>query len=252
MSEKHRFASSYDRPENTRLEEKLETYFEQSIGSTFEKLEDFPKYARRESLARFLYKAEVFQKVLDVQGSVVELGVLWGGGLMTFAKLSAIYEPLNYQRKIIGFDTFEGFTGISEKDAGGTSPHLKEGGLAIDSQADIERAIELYDENRFLNHLPKVELVKGDATKTIPRYLEENSHLVVSLLHLDVDVYEPTKSALEHLVPRMPKGAVIMFDELNTKLWPGETLAVLESFGLRNLRLQRVNYQTVASYAVLE
>ncbi len=252
MTDKHRFASSYDRPDSLDITDQIGDYFDQSLGSTFEKIENFPKYARREALARFLYKAEIFQKVLNVQGSIVELGVLWGGSLMSFAKLSAIYEPLNYQRKIIGFDTFSGFTKIAEQDSKGESPHLKVGGLAIDSEEDIQKSIDLYDQNRFLNHIDKVELVKGDATKTIPQYLEDNPHLVVSLLHLDVDVFEPTKVALDYLVPRMPKGAVIMFDELNTKLWPGETLAVLESVGLRNLRIERVGYQTVTSYAVLE
>lgn len=252
MSIKHQFASGNEKPEQTKHEEAVEEYFERSIGSVFEKLENFPKYVRRESLSRFLYKAEIFRKVLEVQGSVVEVGVLWGGGLMTMAKLSAIYEPLNYQRRIIGFDTFSGFPNLSEKDAGGKSRHLKVGGLAVDSKSDIEEAVELFDQNRFLNHLPKVELVRGDATETIPEYLKKNPHLVVSLLHLDVDIYEPTKVALEYLVPRMPKGAIIMFDELNVDLWPGETLAVLDSLGLKNLRIQRVNYQTVASYAVLE
>lgn len=252
MTDKNKFASSYEHASHSDLVDDIENYFHESLGSTYEKLENFPKYVNRESLARFLYKAEIFQKVLNVQGSVVELGVLWGGSLMSFAKLSAIYEPLNFQRQIIGFDTFSGFPNISEKDKKGTSPHMKVGGLAVDSLEDIERSVEIYNKNRFLNHIDKVELVKGDATKTIPQYLEDNPHLVVSLLHLDVDVFEPTKVALDHLVPRMPKGAVIMFDELNTKLWPGETLAVLESVGLRNLRIERVGYQTVTSYAVLE
>lgn len=252
MTDTHRFATGDERSEEVVHRANMERYFEESIGSTFEKLENFPKYVRRQALARFLYQSEVFRKVLDVHGSIVELGVLWGGGLLSFAKLSAIYEPYNTQRKIIGFDTFSGFASLAEQDSKGTSPHLKVGGLAVDSRADIERAVALHDENRFLNQIPQVELVKGDATQTIPQYLEDNPHTVVSLLNLDVDVYEPTKVALELLVPRMPKGAVIMFDELNAKQWPGETMAVLDAIGLRNLRIQRVNYHTATCYAVLD
>jgi hypothetical protein len=47
------------------------------------------------------------------------------------------------------------------------------------------------------------------------------------LLYLDFDVYEPTKAAIEALRPHMPKGAAIVFDELYSRQWPGETLALL-------------------------
>lgn len=117
---------------------------------------------------------------------------------------------------------------------------------------DLERAIELFEDTRYLNHIPKVELVKGDITKPLPNYLEKNSHLVVSLLHLDADLYEPTKIALERLVPRMPKGAIIAFDELNMQLFPGETLATMEALGLPNLHLKRFPFTTSLSYTVIE
>jgi len=64
-------------------------------------------------------------------------------------------------------------------------------------------------------------------------------------------LYEPTKAALKHFLPRMPKGAVIAFDELNQKQWPGETLAVLEEVGINNIRIQRVPYTPSLSYAIL-
>ena len=63
------------------------------------------------------------------------------------------------------------------------------------------------------------------------------------------NVYEPTKVALEHLVPRMPKGAILFFDELNDGSWPGETAAVMETVGISNLRIQRLPFD--ASVALL-
>ena len=97
-----------------------------------------------------------------------------------------------------------------------------------------------------------MELVAGDALETIPRYLEENPHLVVSLLYLDFDLYEPTRCALERLVPRMPKGAVIAFDQLNHHAWPGETAALLDTLGIRSLRLERFPFQPQIAFACLE
>jgi len=230
----------------------LEEYFEKSAGSTVEKLHNFTKYVPRQKLAKFLSRYELFKKVLTVQGSIVECGVYLGGGLMTFAQLSAIFEPINYQRKIIGFDTFSGFAPLSKEDTTGTSAHSKKGGLARDSYSDLEQCIELYDSNRFLSHIPKVSLVKGDIKKTVPQYLVDNPHTVVSLLYLDVDVFEPTKVALENFLPRMPKGAIIAFDELNAATWPGETLAVFETIGIRNLRIERFSHDSMLSFAVLE
>ena len=171
---------------------------------------------------------------------------------MTFAQLSAILEPLNFQRKIIGFDTFSGFTDLSQEDETGRSEFSRKGGFLVDSYEDILECISLYDANRFLSHISKVYLVKGDIKQTVPKYLEDNPHTVVSLLYLDVDVFEPTKVALEYLVRRIPKGGIIAFDELNCDRWPGETIAVLETIGVHNLRIERFPFATFISFAVLE
>jgi hypothetical protein len=68
---------------------------------------------------------------------------------------------------------------------------------------------------------------------------------------MDFDLYEPTKVALEHFVPRMPKGAVIAFDELDNPLWPGETRAMLEYFAHSSLRLERSEFDPYISFATL-
>ncbi len=217
-----------------------------------EKIDGFPKYASRQSLAKFLTKYEIFQHILQVNGSIVECGVLHGAGLMAWAKLSSILEPVNHPRKIIGFDTFEGFPHLHEADTRtGTSSHLATGGLQGSSYESVAKAVELYDLNRPLQHIPKVELIKGDIMLTAESYLKDNPHLVISLLYLDLDLYEPTKKALEVFVPRMPKGAVICFDELNAKMFPGETAAVDEILGLNKIEIKRFAFDSYVSYAIL-
>jgi hypothetical protein len=230
----------------------LGAYFEGGADSTLDKIENFAKYVPRQTLAKFLARYHIFQRILPVNGSIVECGVLRGGGTFTFAKLSSILEPANHTRKVIGFDTFAGFPSIHEQDRAGTFSDLREGGLAAASLEDLERGAALFDMARPIGHIPKIEFVKGDVVETIPQYVEENPHLVVSLLYLDVDLYEPTKAALEHLVPRMPRGAVVAFDELNAKIFPGETAAVQEVLGLRNLRIERFPFDSYVSFAVLE
>ncbi len=220
--------------------------------SMVERFMNFPMYVPRQNLANFLIKYEIFKRVLDVHGSIVECGVFFGGGLMTYAQLSAILEPTNHQRRIIGFDTFAGFTRMAAQDKGSESPDAHAKGLSVDSYAEIQRCTGLYDANRFVGHIPKVELVRGDATKTIPEYVKNNSHLLVSLLYLDFDLYEPTKVALKHFRPRMPKGAVIAFDELNLRDWPGETLAALDVLDINKFRLERFAFGSTISYGVIE
>ena len=91
-------------------------WFDKNTGDWERKMENFPKYVRRQNLTRFLVLYEIFKKILDVKGSIIECGVNQGYGVMTWAKLSAILEPVNLTRKIYGFDTFEGFVGVSKKD----------------------------------------------------------------------------------------------------------------------------------------
>jgi len=221
--------------------------------SGYEKMQNFPLFTARQDLTRYLTKSEIFKRVLNVQGSVVECGVLFGGGLLWWAQLSAIMEPVNTQRQIIGFDTFDGVAQLSVQDiAEGASKEAKEEGFKVDSKRTIEQAIDLYDKNRTIGHLPKVEIVVGDACETIPKYIEGNQHLLVSLLFLDFDIYMPTKTALQYLVPRMPKGAIIAFDELNLRAWPGETMAVLELLDINELKVERLPWGGSISFAEIE
>jgi hypothetical protein len=242
--------------ENELYYSEIGKYFQHSCGDVLARLRDFPKFIPRQTLASFLAKHEIFKETLNVHGHIIECGVFMGGGLMSWAQLSAIYEPYNHVRQIIGFDTFAGFPSFAKQDKteeGAEVDYAKVSGLAVAGiEADIKRAIELYDLNRPIGHISKIELVKGDATETIPRYVEENKHLVVALLYLDFDLYEPTLAALKAFLPRMPKGAVVAFDELNQKQWPGETLAVLDSIGIRNLRIQRFPFTPQISYAILD
>jgi hypothetical protein len=226
--------------------------FDANPSSWETKMENFPKYVRRQNLTRFLALYEIFRRVLPVKGSIVECGVNHGFGLMSWAKFSAILEPVNLTRRIYGFDTFEGFPSVAAQDRSAASQHVREGDLAADVHDELTQLADIFDSTRFLGHVPKVKLVRGDATRTIPTFIDENPHLLVSLLYMDFDLYEPTRVALEHFLPRMPKGAVLAFDELDNPLWPGETLAMLECHARRPLRLERLEFDPYIAFAVLD
>lgn len=228
----------------------LAQVFAASHDSVEVRLETFPRYARRKTITRFITLYELFKLALPVKGSVVECGVFRGFGLMTWAHLSAVVEPANLTRRIYGFDSFGGFPSVSERDSNSRKIPAP-GELKADSHEELTALIRLYDQDRFLGHIDKVHLVKGDLVNTVPQFVEQNPHLVISLLFLDVDLYEPTKTAIEHFLPRMPKGSVIAFDQLDNPIWPGEARALLDIVGIRNLELKRFEWDPYVAYAIL-
>jgi len=218
------------------------------------KLHNFTKYVRRQSLARFMVQYELFKRQINVKGSIVECGVHNGGGAMAWAKISTTLEPYNYHRMIYAFDTFEGFPEISEMDKTEYNPNAGIGSFAENEYniyEELQEVIKEYDENRFINHKPKIELVKGDANKTIPDFLNTNKHVLISLLYLDFDIYEPTVTALKYFLPLMPKGAILAFDELNNPDWPGETQAILEKLNLNNYKIECFDFEPNISFIQL-
>jgi hypothetical protein len=231
--------------------EQLDEYFKKSIGTDVEKIQNFSKYVPRQNLTTFISKYEIFKKILDVPGSIIECGVSFGGGLMEFAQLSAIFEHVNFERKIIGFDTFSGFPSLSSIDKKSTSKQAKKGGYSIDSFNDIQKCLEIYNSNRFLNHVPKVEIIKGDAVKTIPKYVKNNPSLVVSLLYLDFLLYEPTKIAIENFIPKMPKGSLLVFNLIGENNWPGPTKALFDTLDIKKLEFKKFLFDPYIHYVIL-
>lgn len=214
------------------------------------RLEAFPRYARRKTVTRFITLYELFKLALPVKGSVIECGVFRGFGLMTWAHLSAVLEPANLTRRIYGFDSFAGFPAVSAKDHNPQATPSA-GDLKADSFEELTRLIEIYDSDRFLGHVEKVRLIKGDVTQTVPQFVRDNQHLVISLLFVDVDLFDPTKAVIDHLVPRMPKGAVLAFDQLDNPIWPGEATALAATLGINNLELRRFEWDPYVAYAIV-
>lgn len=238
-----------DEEKNNVLE--LSKIIQESNLSDYEKACHFSLFAPRQAISSFLFRYEIFKRILNIQGSILECGVAYGSSLMSFALFSSIFEPVNHTRKIVGFDTFDGFPSISAKDNKKGDPNAKVGGLKLNSYEEIQKCIKAFDRNRFIGHIEKVKLVKGDLVKTAPTYLKNNPFLTVALLYLDVDIYEPTRTALKTFLPRMPKGAIIAFDQVNHPDWPGETLAVEEVIGIKNLKIQRFPFDSIRSFAVI-
>jgi len=203
---------------------------------------------RRQSISRILYYDELYKKILDVPGVICEFGVQWGVTLAQLIAFRGIYEPYNHSRKIYGFDTFQGFPEIHQKDRGFSSV----GDYSVNPEHFdlLEEILTIHESYSPLSHIKKFALVKGDASLTINSWLEENPHAVISMAIFDMDIYKPTRDVLESILPRLVKGSLLVFDELNAETFPGETMAVNEVLGLNNLRLRHNPNQPLCAWAV--
>src|SRR5919198_3973204 len=208
-------------------------------------------YLNRQTLSRILFMHELYKQIVRVPGIVVELGVRWGQNLALFSSFRGMEEPFNHTRRIVGFDTFSGFPEPSAQD--GDAPIASAGAYAVPEGYEdyLHEVLAYHEQESPLAHLRKFELVKGDATETLPRYLEEQPETVVALAYFDFDLYEPTQVCLEAIRPHLVSGSVLGFDQLGSRNFPGETLAGREGFGLGDLRLRRSPYAAQASYPVL-
>jgi len=201
-------------------------------------------FANRQLVTEMLVRIELFKMITNVAGHIVECGVANGNNLMLFSHMSSIFEPFAINRKIIGFDTFSGFRNIKKKDP----KDISEKDFSKVSLTNLKKAIELYDFNRPIGHMNKVELVKGDATKTIAKYVKDHPELTIALLYLDFDLYKPTKIALKHLLPLITKGGILVLDEFNYEKFSGETLAIKETVELNNMEFKKFSFSPFEVY----
>lgn len=215
-------------------------------------LDNLGVFMSRQLLSRVLFMHHIYQKIIPVHGSILEFGTRYGQNLALFSNFRGIYEPFNHNRKIIGFDTFAGFEEIDKHD--GQHPSIYKGAYNVSSnyEATLEKILAYHESESPLSHIKKYEIVKGDASQTVPQYLRDNQYTTIALAYFDMDVYKPTKDCIEAIRPHLVKGSVVGFDEANHPVFPGETIAIMETFGLNNIKLQRVPFNPTTSYFVVE
>ena len=215
-----------------------------------ELLDNIGLFVTRQSLSRINFIQKLYGMIVPVHGVIMEFGVRWGQNMALFSNLRGIHEPFNYNRRVIGFDTFEGFPSVAGEDGDG----VQVGDYAVTSnwKAELQGILEFHEQNAPIGHKTKFELVQGDATQTLPAWLKQHPETVIALAYFDFDIYTPTKACLEAILPYVTKGTVLAFDELNCPEFPGETVAVREVLGLSRHALRRDPSNPLTSYMVVE
>ena len=181
-------------------------------------------------IARFLAHYELYKMVKDVPGEIVECGVFKGASLVRFAAFRDLLSHAEAKR-VIGFDMFGKFPDTNyEEDKAKRQLFIDNAG---DESISIEQLETVFEQKKLSNY----EFIKGDITKTVPEYVQAHPELKIALLNLDVDIYEPSVTILEHLFPRIANGGVLVLDDYG--VFPGETKAVDDYLAANNIQLEQ-------------
>jgi hypothetical protein len=219
---------------------KLRELFEQTPIPADDLMTNLGLYIRGSALVKFLVLDDLYRRIKDIPGAVVEFGCFYGQNLVIFENLRAIYEPFNKTRQIIGFDTFHGYAGFSNQDVRGEV--LAEGNYAALSEwkMQLEELLRVHEGNNILGHLQGLHtIVEGNVVETAPQFFAERPELPVALAYFDVGLYEPTKAALTAIKPNLIPGSVILLDEYSWPAAKGEAIAFKEVLGKASYRIEK-------------
>lgn len=201
---------------------------------------------------RTLFFSDLYQQIVNVPGVIMEFGTRWGQNLAILQSLRSILEPYHHRRRIVGFDTFEGFPSVAPEDGNADAAHVGAYGVTANYSSYLTELMALRETQSPLPEVRKFEIIQGNAPERLEQYLKEHPETIVALAYFDMDLYQPTVDCLTLIKDRLTKGSIIGFDELNHAVFPGETTAVREVLGLNNVRLRRSPWSGDESYLVVE
>lgn len=193
-------------------------------------------------LGKFIAHYELFKMIVNLPEEIVECGVFKGASLMRFAGFRSLFNG-GSTKKIIAFDSFGGFPET------GFDPDKKQRQKFIADAGD--QSISVLQLARVLRHKgveKGVELVAGDITLSVPEYVKRNPRLKISLLNLDVDIYEPAVTILEYLYPLIVPGGILILDDYG--VFPGETKAVDDYFKGKKVKINKFSFAKTPAYII--
>lgn len=185
-------------------------------------------------LSKLVAQFKIYQQIINLPGDILEFGVFKGNSLIRLLAFREMLES-QYSRKIIGFDSFDYFPKPKIDKFNDTNFIEKFNTEVKDTPYSEEELDEVLKEKNFINY----ELIKGNIFDTLGEYLDKHPQLKVSLLHIDVDVFDVSKFILEKITPHLTHGAIILFDDYSHV--PGETHAVDEFIKEHKLKIQKLN-----------
>jgi predicted O-methyltransferase YrrM len=166
---------------------------------------------------RWWLLGQLAELATDVPGDTVEVGVYHGYGSALICRSIAGAGKTHH-----AFDSWEGLPHPEPRD--GT--HWSEGDFATDEHAARE----------LLRDFDFVRFYKG----WVPDRFPEVADRQFSLVHIDVDLYQPTLDSIEFFWPVLAAGGVMVLDDYGLATCPGAHEAAERFFRDKDRRIVHV------------
>jgi hypothetical protein len=215
---------SYSTPLSINARQKIFELQQSYPATSEEKERSLGLFLRASLLARILAIRDIYVQILNLPGLILDIGTWRGQTAVLCENFRAVYEPLHLNRRIVCFDTFEGYVGFSDKDIP-TNLH-RDGTYGVGGSEYaiyLDELLKLHEQSNAMGHnFGKHKVIAGDCSETIPRFFVENPNEFIALTFFDVNSYQPTAEAFECVWDRMAPGGIAAFWQLTRDVIPAE------------------------------
>jgi len=194
----------------------------------FSKQEKFGWTSAGPKIHRLFKLYEILKTSKKVKGQILEFGCYKGSSALIILETLKI---LKLKKKLFLYDSFNGLVNITSKDK------LKKNNNFFFKTGDFSASINELEKN-LINYKNKFEIIQG----TLPQDCKLIPKSKLSFIHIDLDLYLPTKIALEMTFKNLNKGGFVVFDDYGCLETPGTKIAVDEYVKNNNLDLVTLPY----------
>lgn len=183
-------------------------------------------FLRGSLLARFLAIYEIYKEIIELPGFIFDIGTWRGQTAVLAENFRAILEPLNLDRRICAFDTFDGYRGFGDRDK---STQLHQNGtfnVGADYEQYLRELLEIHEMSNAMGHYRKKHLViGGDVTKTMPALLNENPEMFIACAFIDLNSVETSELVIDLVWERLVPRGILVFWQLTQPRVSGDGMA---------------------------
>ena len=189
-------------------------------------------------ISKLLAHYELYKSIVNLPGHIVECGVFKGASFVRFCTFRSVLES-QYSRKIIGFDAFGKFP---------VQDSVQDREFAERFESVAGEGASVHELERVLSYkgFDNYELISGNIGQSVPEYARRHPELKIALLHIDVDVYDPSVTVLQELFDKVVRGGLLVLDDYGTVA--GETRAIDEFFSAEGPNVEKLPISHIPAF----
>jgi len=168
---------------------------------------------------RFYSLVTLFRRTSALRGLVAECGCFRGLSSYLLCRTLKLADPAFDGSGYRIFDSFQGLSVPQPEDTiADSDPDAQ---LLRNNTQPGKFAAALESVKASLNAFPNIEFFPG----WIPSAFPDESETRYRFVHVDVDIYQPTRDSFDYFYPRLVAGGIIVCDDYG---WPGARKAIDE------------------------